>query len=78
MFMLVESTRAQALSFLPPKRYTEKQVRNLIAAKIGAIASIESKGVHICWQGTRKSSYNSVKSYVKHFFCKNIVWVLDL
>jgi hypothetical protein len=78
MFVLVEGNRPEALAYLPPMRYSQKQVRNLIAAKIGAVASIETRGVHVCWQGSRQSSANSISGYVKHFFCKNIAEVLDI
>jgi hypothetical protein len=79
MFILVEGSRDEALTYLPPiRRYPGDQVRNLIAAKIGAVASIETRGVHVCWQGSRKSSANSIKGYIKHFFCKNCAGVLDI
>lgn len=78
MLVLIESDRDSGLAFLPPKRYTNTQIRNLIAAKIGAVQSIEMRGVHVCWQGSRKSSANSIKGYVKHFFSKNCIEVLGL
>lgn len=77
MFVLVEATRAEALVYKPPyKRYTGDQIKKMIAMKIGAVSSIQTRGVQICWQGTRQASAHSIKGYIEHFFEKNYWFVL--
>lgn len=77
MLILVEAARGDALVFTPPtKRYSGNMIKNMIAAKIGAVASIEARTVHVCWQGSRKSSANSIHGYVEQFFEKNYDFVL--
>lgn len=76
MMVLVEGSRQDALVFTPPKRYNGNDIKFMIAAKIGAISSIQVRGIHICWQGSRKASANSIKPYISHFFEKNIEFVL--
>lgn len=77
MFVLVEATRAEALVYKPPyKRYTGDQIKKMIAMKLGAVSSIQTRGVQICWQGTRQASAHSIKGYIEHFFKKNYWFVL--
>lgn len=77
MYVLVEGSRQEAMVFVPPnRRYSGDNIKHMIAAKMGAVASIQARGIHVCWQGSRKASANSIKGYVSHFFEKNIDFVL--
>lgn len=76
MFILIEGSLAEALAYLPPKRYAGDQVKHMIASKLGAIAGIEARGVHISFRGSRLASANSMKGYATHFFEKNIEFIL--
>lgn len=76
MIVLIEGTLAETIAFLPPMRYGGNQVKGMMAAKLGAIASIGARGVHVHFAGTRESSANSIKRYVEHFFEKNIEFIL--
>lgn len=77
MFILVEASRAEALTYRPQyKRYTGDQIKRMIGLKLSVIASIQTRGIQICWQGSRQASANSIKDYVEHFFKKNYDFVL--
>lgn len=77
MMVLVEGSRQDAMVFVPPnRRYDGDSIKHMIAAKMGAVASIQARGIHVCWQGSRKASANSIKGYVSHFWEKNIDFVL--
>lgn len=76
MFVLVEGSLAEALVYHPPKYYPGEMIKNMIAVKLGAIASIEARGIHVSFRGSRLASANSIKGYVMHYFEKNIEFVL--
>ena len=77
MFIFIEGSRSEALTFVPPiKRYSGQQIKSMIAVKIGAIASFEARGIHVCFLGSRASSANAIKFYIKHFYIKNYYFVL--
>lgn len=76
MFILIEGSLAETIAYLPPKRYFGDQIKHLAASKLGAIAGIEARGVHISFRGSRLASANSMKGYATHFFEKNIEFVL--
>jgi ERCC4-type nuclease len=76
MIVLIEGTLAETIAFIPPARYRGDQVKGMMSAKLGAIASIVARGVQVSFAGTREASANSIKRSVEHFFEKNIEFVL--
>ncbi|MFA7205007.1 MAG: ERCC4 domain-containing protein [Saccharofermentanales bacterium] len=76
MLVLIEGSLQETLAYIPPKIYSGNAVKGMIASKLGAIASIEARGVHVCFKSSRTQAANSLKKSVEHFWEKNIEFVL--
>lgn len=76
MLILIEGSLQEALAYIPPKRYSGDAVKGMISSKLGAIASIEARGVHVCFKSSRTQAANSIKKSVEHFWQKSIDFIL--
>jgi ERCC4-type nuclease len=76
MLILIEGSLQETLAYLPPKRYSGDAVKGMIASKLGAIAGIEARGVHVCFKSSRVQAANSIKRSVEHFWEKHIEFIL--
>ncbi|MDD2299490.1 MAG: ERCC4 domain-containing protein [Candidatus Pacebacteria bacterium] len=76
MLILIEGSLQETLAYIPPKIYSGDAVKGMISSKLGAIASIEARGVHVCFKSSRTQAANSMKKSVEHFWEKNIEFVL--
>jgi hypothetical protein len=76
MYVFVECDRQEFLTYIPPG--SRASVRNLIVAKRAAIASLQARGVHVCFNGSRGESCAAMRDLVKFYAVKNYQEWLDL
>lgn len=78
--IFAECSKAEFYAFVPPHKRSKLGywVAKLLPAKRATIAGLEARGVHVCWQGSRKESCLSIRPAVEQWVLKNYEKVFKL
>jgi len=71
-YVFVEGSQIEFLRYIPPVgKNRRRHIKNYEAAKREALWSLQSRGIHICFNGSRAESCNAMKSLVFQYAVKN-------
>ena len=79
-YLFAECSKAEFFAYVPPQKRSNMRywVAKLLSSKRATIAGLEARGVHVCWQGSRKESALSVRPAAEQWICKNYGKVFGL
>lgn len=80
LFIFAECSKAEFFAFVPPqkRRKLGYWVAKLLNSKRATIAGLEARGVHVCWQGSRKESTLSIRPAAEQWVLKHYEEVFNL
>ncbi len=79
-YLFAECSKAEFLAYVIPSKRSKMGywVAKLLKSKRATIAGLEARGVHVCWQGSRKESCLSVRPTAEQWIIKNYEKVFKL